>query len=275
MVGHLHPVPDTDVRFVIDPITRKIQNKSGKTALTKGDHNSERFTFEINRHGADGHDLSLCNVVQVHYTNTSSANKSNTSKDCYIVKDLQISPDDDNVVIFSWLIHRNATKYAGTLDFSIKFKCLADGVEEFGWGTPAFRGISVSDSIDNTESVEEEHSDALGTLQAEFAELKKNGIGGGGNVGSGSAVRQGEVELLAANWLDGEPDQYYQIVKIDGTTERSMIAVAPDAAQILVLNDKAFTIHFENDGGVITAFATGDKPTLDYVFQVHITEVAE
>lgn len=91
----------------------------------------------------------------------------------------------------------------------------------------------------------------------------------------GTMVRIGEVELLAANWLDGEPDQYYQIVEIEGITENSLIGPAPDASQILILNDKTITFHFENEGGVVTAFATGGKPTNDYIFQVHITEVSE
>lgn len=266
-MAHLHRVYDTDAHFTIDAITRAIKNSSsGKTVLVQGDHNSERFTFEVPRM-VDGHDLSLCNEVEVHYTNTDSGNKNNKSKDYYIVDDLQLSPDDESIVILSWLIHGKATVYAGPLSFNIKFKCLSGSTLEYSWNTMIFNGISVLPGIDNTGSVAAGYYDALGALALRVGELEKNG--------GGSAVRPAEVELLAANWLEGDPGQYYQIVEIEGSTAKSLIIPTPDATQILILNDKAFTIHFENEGGVITAFATGDKPTLDYTWQVHIMEVSE
>lgn len=276
MEEHLHPVVDSDAYFTIDPITKNIKSASGKTALTQGDHNSERYTFKIPR--IEGHDMSVCNKVRVHFTNTESTKETKAgrvSKGTYLVKDLRVDPDDPDNVILSWMIDGAATMYPGKLDFLIKFRCVSDDVAAdedsakvlYEWNTNIYSGVSVSPGMDNLENFATDRRDELAALEKRIDDLEKNG--------GGSATRTSEVELLAANWLDGKPGQYYQVVEIDGTTERSIIALAPDAAQVLVLNDKAFTIQFENEGGVITAFATGDKPTLNYVFQVHITEVVE
>ena len=75
-MAHQHQVVDSDIRFAINPITRAITRvEAKKSSLVVGDHNSERFTFEIPKI-VEGHDMTLCNVIRVHYLNTSSENKS-------------------------------------------------------------------------------------------------------------------------------------------------------------------------------------------------------
>lgn len=157
----LSSVIDSDARFVVNGITRIISNNSsGKAVLIQGDHNSERLTFQVPRH-VDGFDLSTCNVVQIHYINV-SANKTKQGSDVYEVDDLAISSEDENAVTLSWLISSNATRYAGTLNFLIKFKCVNnDGKVVYVWNTATFTGISVSSGIDNGEVVVEEYSDIL------------------------------------------------------------------------------------------------------------------
>ena len=98
-MGHIHKVYDTDIHFKIDAVTRAVKNVSEtKVMIVQHDHNSERFTFEIPRY-VDGHDMSTCNVVQIHYINTDSANTNGNHSGIYVVDDLQISPEDENVVI--------------------------------------------------------------------------------------------------------------------------------------------------------------------------------
>ena len=54
-INHKHVVPDSDTYFLIDPYTRQIENTNyQKTVIMRGDHNSERFTFEVPRY-VDGH----------------------------------------------------------------------------------------------------------------------------------------------------------------------------------------------------------------------------
>ena len=271
MAGHLHPVTDTDVRFKVNAITRRIQTESGKVALIQGDHKSERFTFEIPRM-VDGHDLSLCNAVQVHYINTDSGNKSNVSKDIYIVDDLRISPDDDDVVICSWLIHGNATRYSGSLSFLLKFKCISsDTVEtvEYVWNTAIFSGVSVSPGIDNIGMIEESYSDVLAALVAKTVQV----IGNGGGGGSGYAVRIVEISLPAAAW-QGDESPYSQVVDVPGITANSQVDLTPSVEQLDIFHDKDLAFVTKNAGGVVTVYAIGQKPENDYLIQATIKEVA-
>lgn len=158
----IHDVIDSDVRFLIDPVTRSISNQgSPKLLLIRGDHNSERFSFEIPR-TVEGHDMSLCNVVRVHYINTCSKTRS-TSVDVYEPNDLSVSQANDKVVHFSWLISKNATVYAGSLAFTIEFQCVVDGVVEYAWHTGINTTISISDGINNAEVIAEDYSDILTT----------------------------------------------------------------------------------------------------------------
>ena len=159
-MAHIHDVTDRDPHFEINPITREITNLSKeKIRIMQYDHNSERFTFDIPRY-VDGHDMSTCNRVEIHFKNTSSATKE-VSADLYKVEDMQISPDDENVVIFSWLIEGISTMYAGPLDFHISFKCITDTTIDYVWGTDIFRGISVGDGLNNGEAVANKYSDFI------------------------------------------------------------------------------------------------------------------
>lgn len=151
-MAHKHSVYDTDLHLVIDPITRKITSESGKVSLMQNDHNSERFTFQIPRY-VEGHDMSLCNVVQVHYTNTDSSNKRNESSDIYVVDDLQISPDSEDIVIGSWLVSQNATKYAGSLNFIFRFACTTDDILDYQWFSGVYSIITISKGIYNVDVV--------------------------------------------------------------------------------------------------------------------------
>ena len=156
----IHDVIDSDVRFVINPVTRTISNQgSGKLILIQGDHNSERFTFEIPKK-VEGHDMSLCNVVRIHYINTNSKTRE-TSEDIYEPKDMRVSEDDPNLVVFSWLISGNATVHPGGLAFAIEFQCTIGQKVEYAWHTAANSTISISDGIHNSEAVIENYSDIL------------------------------------------------------------------------------------------------------------------
>lgn len=173
-MAHLHSIYDTDPHFSIDPASRVLTNRSEtKTAIVQGDHNSERFTFELPRE-IEGHDMLTCNRVQVHYINIDMVTKEQ-STGVYTVDDLQESPESQDVVICSWLVSSNATKYVGSLNFVLRFYCVNDDKVEYVWSTTTFKGISVSNGIDCGEPVVEEYADIL--LEWE-RELKANQITG-------------------------------------------------------------------------------------------------
>ena len=154
-MAHLHSVYDTDMHFSIDPVTRTIKNESGKITLIQNDHNSERFTFECPRY-IDGHDMSLCNKVEIHYINLGS-----NTKGVYECDDFQISPESDDVVICSWLLSHNVTSKAGSLNFVLHFVCLTNDVIDYSWSTAIHSSISISNGINNSETIVEENVDVL------------------------------------------------------------------------------------------------------------------
>ena len=160
-MAHIHDVIDTDIHYKIDGITRNITNiNETKRTLVQYDHNSERLTFEVPRY-IDGHDLTTCNRVQVHYINIDIAGKEK-NLGIYDVDDIGVKSDDENVVAFTWLISNNATKYAGTISFIIRFACVdEDGTVSYVWNTLTFKSIFVSDGICNSEVIVENYADIL------------------------------------------------------------------------------------------------------------------
>ena len=159
-MAHTHSVVDNDNYFVIDPVTRTIQNNSNKVRLVQNDHNSERFTFECPRF-IEGHDMSLCDSIKVLYINL---NKKTQEETCgiYEVDDLAINFNNLEQITFSWLISRNATSYVGSLTFMIQMTCISDdGTVDYCWQTGITKGITIVDGMDNEETIVEDYPDIL------------------------------------------------------------------------------------------------------------------
>lgn len=87
-----------------------------------------------------------------------------------------------------------------------------------------------------------------------------------------SAPTIGEVTLLASAWVD-ENNLHSQVVEIEGVTENSQVDLTPSVEQLLIFYEKDLTFVAENEGGTVTVYAIGQKPTNDYTLQVTITEV--
>ena len=124
------------------------------------DHNAERYTFELPRL-VEGHDMLLCDQVQVHWINTNGSRKSEWNEDIYEVDDFQVSPESDDVVICSWLISGNATQYAGPLTFVLVFKCTEEDETVYRWATEINNITLVKSGIDNGEQIVMEYSDIM------------------------------------------------------------------------------------------------------------------
>lgn len=89
---------------------------------------------------------------------------------------------------------------------------------------------------------------------------------------SKSNARIAYVDLLATNWV-GDSSPYSQVVEIDGVTENSQVDLTPSIEQLVVFYEKDLGFVTENDNGVVTVYAIGQKPENDYTMQVTITEV--
>lgn len=168
-MAHIHGVFDSDTHFVIDPITRQLKNETSKKAsVVQFDHDSERFTFELPRI-IEGHDMTTCNVVQVHYLNIEAKTKIE-NKGLYEVDDLQISPEDENTVICSWLISQNATQLDGSISFLVRFSCVTEGEPKYIWQTAPYTAITVTTGINNSDYVVEEYADIIEQWREELFE---------------------------------------------------------------------------------------------------------
>ena len=156
-MSHTHKILDTDVSFVIDAVSRSISTTSDKAILMQYDHNSERYTFQIPRF-IEGHDVSLSDRVDIHYNNLSSNGK-DENQNVYNVDDLVV--DGDNVY-FTWLVSRNATTYAGSLNFIVSISCFDDeGNVVYSWHTDIYKNIRISAGYDYSKNTIEEYSDIL------------------------------------------------------------------------------------------------------------------
>ena len=94
------------------------------------------------------------------------------------------------------------------------------------------------------------------------------------SMNASKAVRIAEIELPAAGWV-GEESPYSQVVDIPGVTEYSQVDLTPSVEQLTVFYDKDLAFVTENEEGVVTVYAIGQKPENDYRIQVTITEVTE
>lgn len=92
------------------------------------------------------------------------------------------------------------------------------------------------------------------------------------HISTGSKPRIGWVELSASAWK-GSGNLYSQVVDIDDVTEYSQVDLTPSVEQLAVFYEKDLTFVTENEDGVVTVYAIGQKPTNDYTIQVTITEV--
>ena len=110
-------------------------------------------------------------------------------------------------------------------------------------------GIAVKNGFEGTE--------------AEWLESLKAG---------GSPVRVSEITLLANKWA-GTDNLHFQIVGLEGLTERSQVNLTPDVEQLVVFYEKDLTFVTKNYSGTLYVYAIGQKPMNDYTIQVTITEV--
>ena len=112
-------------------------------------------------------------------------------------------------------------------------------------------------------------NDASAYMELEYAMDAKTYID---SLFAKSVARLTSVTLPASAWT-GSGSLYSQVVSIAGITEYSKVDLLPSVEQLSIFHDKDVTFVTENEDGVVTVFAIGDKPTNDYVIQASITEV--
>lgn len=218
VINHTHPVPDSDTHFIIDPYTRQIENTNyQKTVIMRGDHNSERFTFELPRY-VDGHDMSLCNRVIVHFDNVGDSIE-NIYSDVAYMDDLRINPDKPDTVISSWLIRREATQIVGLLSFSLQYQCVEGDEVTYEWNTDSCDEIEIRKSKSNGEAaiikytnvLEEWRAKIFGAGDSIMSNITTEGANQVAAVQNESATQQAAIELKGSETLATIPDDYTEV----------------------------------------------------------------
>jgi hypothetical protein len=87
------------------------------------------------------------------------------------------------------------------------------------------------------------------------------------------AARIVGIPLPAAGW-QGETNPYWQVATIEGISPFSKVDLQPSPEQLAIFHNKDLAFVTENEDGVVTVYAIGDKPTQDYTIQATVTEVA-
>ena len=263
-MGHIHDVYDTNRHFVIDPVTRTITYaESDKLILIQNDHNSERYTFEIPKM-IEGHDMSNCDKVEIHYLN-SDVSVTNKAPGVYQAEDVQVVEGDEDTVVFSWLISRNATKYSGFLMFAINFECLAeDGTVDYAWATTPFETVRILSSMHNTETVLEPYPDIIEQMRLELIDkvTPKKGVDYfDGDKGDPFTYEDFTPEQLAS--LKGDPGGYYTpaVTLPDENTLRMAFTPSKDDMPDVAHTD----ITLPSGGGVQPDWNQNDDTQSDYV----------
>ena len=170
---HEHNIIDNDVHFIISDtgeINLLSDNKDSIIYIQQFLHLSESFTFEAPRY-IEGHDMSLSNIVNIHFTNIDSKTKEE-SKDIYPVDGLKVDEQDENKIIFTCKLKDTCTRYVGLLKFSIIFECYEDDVVIYRWPTDIFSKIMIRRTNYNSGSIVIEHSDIISEIQNDIKNIK-------------------------------------------------------------------------------------------------------
>lgn len=85
-------------------------------------------------------------------------------------------------------------------------------------------------------------------------------------------VPASSVTLLAAAWT-GNGDAYAQVVELPGVTANTKVDLQPTPEQLEEFHYLTLAFVAENENGVVTVYAIGDKPTSDHTIQTTLTEV--
>ena len=88
----------------------------------------------------------------------------------------------------------------------------------------------------------------------------------------GSSVKLTAFTAPALNWK-GAVSPYTQTVAVEGVSVNSKVDLQLDTQVLHKLSSGSFAFTAENDGGEVTLYALGDKPSEDLIFQATVTEV--
>lgn len=91
--------------------------------------------------------------------------------------------------------------------------------------------------------------------------------------GGGAAASKLITITISANGWQGSNNLYSQVVECNDVSANSKLDLQPTPTQIAELQDAEISLMATNNNGIVTIYAIGNKPTVDYTMDVLITEV--
>ena len=89
---------------------------------------------------------------------------------------------------------------------------------------------------------------------------------------SSSASKHTTVTMAVANWREND-NNWSQAVNVTGVTANTKVDLQANVEQIISLQEDETVLFAENNNGIVTVRAIGNKPTVDYTMQAILTEV--
>ena len=254
--------------------TVDFETADGSRTVSPGDASTYRFAFTLNRNPTylpSSHVGGMCNALTydsapVGYNRVDNAIFAYIDGGIYVRCDAYKTADE----FVAW---------AKSIDLKVQYTLK----------TPIERPLTEEEiaayaALHTYKDYTAVSNDASAHMELEYAmDAKKyidSLIGSGGTGGSGSSggtavaasARLTDVSLPASSW-EGSDGLYSQVISVDGVTPTSKVDLLPSVEQLTVFYDKDLTLLTENEGGVVTAYAIGDKPANDYTMQAQLTEI--
>ena len=169
--------------------------------------------------------------------------------------------EHQSTIVYEFKQNKNTAATAGLHKCDI----VLYGVDGERIASPKFSMV-VSDRVvnkDDLDLTDDDHT-VIEAIIDKMAEIEKKVTAG---------AKLSSITLLASAWV-GTQSPYSQVVEIEGVTEDSKVDLQPSVEQLSIFHNKDLGFVTENEDGVVTVYAIGDKPTNDYTIQVTITEVS-
>lgn len=229
------------------------------------DHNIETVTFDCPRYW-DDRDMSSM-AVYINYK------LSDGYADQYPADNVRV---DGGIMHFDWTISKNVTRVAGKLSFTVCIKNTdSEGNESQHWNSELCQDCYISQGMENEESPVDTNPDILTQLLTRITTvenyIRDNDLTIPGGDG-GLATRLVNLTLPSSEWT-GADHLYSQVVTIPGITKYTKVDLLPSVEQLAIFFNKNISFVTENENGIVTVYAIGDKPLMDYTMQAQITEV--
>lgn len=93
-----------------------------------------------------------------------------------------------------------------------------------------------------------------------------------GGLSGGSTAKLTTIELSASAWK-GAKSPYFQVVDMPEVSVNSKVDLQLSVEQLELIQKKRVAFIAENDAGVVTIYAMGDRPNMDYTLQATVLEV--